>query len=247
LLSNTLLSDEYEEIKNQVQKIYSKEKFISLLTDRWLTQHNESIINYITLTAHGPIFFKSVATETHSHTAKYIAKGIQEAILEFKENFVVSVITDNAANMHTAWNILRIQFPSILFYGCAAHLTNLIISDIFKNSKSTDNSNELQWVCNTLKVAINPVKTRWKTQLAVLEKLLELKSSIQLELNKIAKLEFYEDNWDNILILAKVLHPIVKCITKFESDSATLSLVYKEMIDIKDLKHNITSPIQDSV
>ncbi|RIB30687.1 hypothetical protein C2G38_2151998 [Gigaspora rosea] len=33
----------------------------------------------------------------------------------------------------------------------------------------------------------------------------------------------------------------------FESNSATLSLVYKEMANIKNLEYNITSSIQDSV
>ncbi|CAG8756972.1 32634_t:CDS:2, partial [Gigaspora margarita] len=56
-----------------------------------------------------------------------------------------------------------------------------------------------------------------------------------------------EDSWDNISVLAEVFRPIVKCITMFENDSATLSLVYKEMADIKNLECNITSPIQDSV
>ncbi|CAG8782181.1 27367_t:CDS:2, partial [Gigaspora margarita] len=264
--------DEYKEIKDQIQEIYSKEKYISLSTDGWSTQHNELIINYITLTTCGPIFFKSVATETHSHTAEYIAEGIQEVILEFKENFVVSVVTDNAANMRAAWNIFYTKFPSILFYGCAAHLANLIISDIFKKSNSTYNSNELQWACNTLEIAskitnyfnshqvvkvylhktqkqeinktialVNPVKTRWGTQLVVLEKLLESKN------HQIRILIADENNWDNILALAEVLRPIVKCITKFESDLATLSLVYKEIAEMKDLKCNITSPIQDSV
>ncbi|CAG8835305.1 23342_t:CDS:1, partial [Cetraspora pellucida] len=143
LLSNNLLINEYKEIKEQIQKIYSKEKFISISTDGWSNQHNESIINYITLITHGPIFFKSMATKTHSHKAEYIAEGIQ--------NFVVSVVTDNAANMHAAWNILRTKFLSILFYGCAAHSANLIIFDIFKKSNSTND--ELQWVHNTLEIA----------------------------------------------------------------------------------------------
>ncbi|CAG8851596.1 32333_t:CDS:2, partial [Gigaspora margarita] len=47
-----------------------------------------------------------------------------------------------------------------------------------------------------------------------------------------------ENNWDNILALAEVLCPIVR---------STLSLVYKEMANMKDLEYNITSPIQDSV
>ncbi|CAG8792677.1 4733_t:CDS:2, partial [Gigaspora margarita] len=223
-LSNNLLSNKYKEIKNQIQEIYSKKKYISLSTDRWSTQHNEPIINYVALTT----------------CAEYIAEGIQEVILEFKENFVVLVVTDNAANMHAAWNIICAKFPSILFYGFAAHLANLIISNIFKKSNSTNNSNELQWACNTLEIAskitnyfnshqvvkaylhetqkqeinktialVNSVKTRWGIQLVVLEKLLESKS-----------------------------------ITKFESDSAILSLVYKEMAD---LECNITSSIQDSV
>ncbi|CAG8678916.1 1592_t:CDS:2, partial [Racocetra fulgida] len=137
-------------------------------------------------------------------------------------------------------------------------LTNLIVSDIFKKSNFTDD--ELQWAHNTLEIAskianyfnshqvlkahlretqkqeinktialVNPVKTRWGTQLAVLEKLLESKSSIQQD-RQIRILIANEDKWDNILVLAEVLHPIVK---------STLSLVYKEMNDLKNLECNI--------
>ncbi|CAG8536164.1 3597_t:CDS:2 [Scutellospora calospora] len=238
----------------------------------------------MTLTTYGPIFHKSTATTTNSHTAAYIAKGIQEVILEFGENFINSVVTDNAMNMRAAWNILRIEFPSILFYGCAAHSTNLIISDIFKKSQSVfdENNLQLQWAHNVLEIAnkitnyfnsrqivkaylhetqkqeinktirlVNSVKTRWGTQLAVLEKLLESKRSIQsvlgnnklpiqtLQDRQIRVLIADEDNWDNISTLAEVLHPI--------SDSATLSLVYKEMVDMENLQRTIISPIQDSV
>ncbi|CAG8609729.1 6546_t:CDS:2 [Dentiscutata erythropus] len=237
LLGNNLLSDEYKEIKDHVQKIYSKEKFISISTDGWSNQRNELIINYMSLTTHGPIFIKSTVTKTNSHIAEYIAEGIQNVILEFlevKETFVVSVVTDNAANM--------------------PHSANLIISDIFKKSNLIDD--ELQWTRNTLEIAkknktialVNPIKTRWETQLAVLEKLLESKSSIQNSARSSNRILIAdEDNWDNISVLAEVLRPIVKCITMFESNSATLSLVYKEMADMKNLEYNITNPIQDSV
>ncbi|CAG8777429.1 26615_t:CDS:2 [Gigaspora margarita] len=243
-LSNNLLSDEYKEIKDQIQEIYSKKKYISLSTDGWSTQHNEPIINYITLMTHGPIFFKSVATETHFHIAEYIAEEIQEVILEFKENFVVLVVTDNATNMHVAWNILHAKFPSILFYESC---NTLEIA-----SKITNNFNSHQvvkvYLHETQKQEINKT-IALGTQLVVLEKLLESKSSIKVCLIYTQNFKIVIDlnNWDNILALAEVLCPIVKCITKFESDSATLSLVYKEIAKMKDLECNITSPIQDSV
>ncbi|CAG8830516.1 41943_t:CDS:2, partial [Gigaspora margarita] len=155
-LSNNLLSNEYKETKDQVQQIYSKEKFISISTDGWSNQYNKSIINYMTLTTHGPIFFKSTVTKTQSHMAEYITEGIQKGILEFfefKENF-------------WARNTLEI----------ASKITNYFNShQVVKAHLSEAKKQEI----NKTIALVNSVKTRWGTQLTVHERLLESKSSIQ--------------------------------------------------------------------
>lgn len=44
----------------------------------------------------------------------------------------MAVVTDNAANMKTAWKIIPDKYPNITCFGCAPHGLNLLIIDIIK-------------------------------------------------------------------------------------------------------------------
>uniref|UniRef100_A0A915DS13 Uncharacterized protein n=1 Tax=Ditylenchus dipsaci TaxID=166011 RepID=A0A915DS13_9BILA len=61
---------------------------------------------------------------------KYIAKILAEEIEAVGKHKVVAVVTDHAANMRKAWEILEKAYPWILFEGCKAHMLNLAAKDI---------------------------------------------------------------------------------------------------------------------
>jgi hypothetical protein len=50
----------------------------------------------------------------------------------------VSLVTDNAANMKKAWEILRAKHPGLIVNGCAAHTINLLVKDICNLDRFND-------------------------------------------------------------------------------------------------------------
>uniref|UniRef100_A0A915CZP7 DUF659 domain-containing protein n=1 Tax=Ditylenchus dipsaci TaxID=166011 RepID=A0A915CZP7_9BILA len=61
---------------------------------------------------------------------QYIASILSEEIEALGQNKVVAVVTDHAANMKKAWEILATKYPWILFKGCKTHMINLAAKDL---------------------------------------------------------------------------------------------------------------------
>ena len=45
---------------------------------------------------------------------------------------VFGVVTDNVSNTKKAWRLIEEKYPTIIYYGCAAHGLNLIFCDMIK-------------------------------------------------------------------------------------------------------------------
>ena len=70
---------------------------------------------------------------TPEHTGQYIFTVlISDVIEKVGPEKVGAVITDNAANMQLAWQLLKQKYPNLITYGCQAHGLNLLIRDILK-------------------------------------------------------------------------------------------------------------------
>lgn len=62
-----------------------------------------------------------------------MASIILDVLKEMRRENIMSVVTDNAANMKKSWEIVnRDMQQKIPFYGCCAHILNLLIKDIMK-------------------------------------------------------------------------------------------------------------------
>lgn len=96
---------------------------------------NEPIVNIIIITPE-PVVYKSLNTTTNRHTGKYIAQLISDVIDSIGKNKCLGIVTDNAAAMKKAWQILqsdnRYENLPIAYYSCFCHTLNLCISDIVK-------------------------------------------------------------------------------------------------------------------
>ncbi|XP_043271188.1 uncharacterized protein [Venturia canescens] len=129
-ISNSLLDESYNKVKGEVDEKVQSANFVGLQCDGWSNLRNEGIINFIVTTPE-PVFFKTITTTTNSQTAEYIAKQISEVIDAIGPTKLLGVCTDNAASMKCAWRILQDQYheDKITFYGCSAHILNLLIKD----------------------------------------------------------------------------------------------------------------------
>jgi hypothetical protein len=79
-----------------------------------------------------PCFYKSIPTGGISQTGENIFKELSEIIEEVGASKICSVITDNAANMKKAWELIEDKYSHIFANGCAAHMLNLLVKDILQ-------------------------------------------------------------------------------------------------------------------
>jgi Protein of unknown function (DUF 659) len=63
------------------------------------------------------------------HTSQYLSTIIEEVISRIGVDKFVAIISDNAANVAGAHQIISQNHPSILNIRCIAHCINLISSD----------------------------------------------------------------------------------------------------------------------
>ena len=93
---------------------------ITIVSDGWSNLRNESIIN-ITLATLESIFYKAVEAGEKRHTAVCMSELFNSIIQEVGENKVAAIITDGAAKMLAAHNILKMKYPKIQTLRCASH------------------------------------------------------------------------------------------------------------------------------
>ncbi|XP_034231399.1 LOW QUALITY PROTEIN: uncharacterized protein LOC117639638 [Thrips palmi] len=150
-IGTPLLNQEYDDVMVSAKKNKIKAApCIAIISDGWTNNRNESLINFL-LTTPLPVFFKSITPGKDKETASYIGKEIINVIDEVVSDgtdvkLIFIVITDNAANMRAAWDIVREKYPHIVCIGCPAHMLNLLLGDIMK----VDSLKELR--CNVKKV-----------------------------------------------------------------------------------------------
>ena len=66
------------------------------------------------------------------YTSQYLFTVIEKIIIKVEIEKFVAIISDNAANVVGAYQIISQNYPSILNIRCIAHCINLISSDIVK-------------------------------------------------------------------------------------------------------------------
>lgn len=135
-VSSPLLNTEYERVASSVSEKIAAADTVSLMCDGWTNIRNEPVVNFVATTP-SPVLYKILPTGKASHTAQYIAQEIGLVIQEIGAQKVFGIVTDNAANMKAAWEILKNENHStnLFTYGCVAHTLNLLFTDL-KNLKT---------------------------------------------------------------------------------------------------------------
>eukprot|EP00762_Andalucia_godoyi_P000503 ANDGO_05265.mRNA.1 hypothetical protein PHYSODRAFT_457372 len=118
-----------------VEKI-RKTEFLTLSSDTWSNQRNESITNCVAICDGEAVFFGAEHSPMQSKTAEYYALFLDKAIsLHNIHDKVAGIVTDNASVMHKSWRLLQPKYPETLFVGCHAHMLNLFFNDVFSKIK----------------------------------------------------------------------------------------------------------------
>lgn len=131
LLGGPLLDEEYTEVKKMCDEKIDDSNYLSIQIDGWSNIRNEAILNFIICTP-SPVFYKTLATRSVSHTGKYIFEQIDLILQEVGTRKFQSVVTDNVSNCRAAGALIEQKYDYISYYTCADHAFNLYLQDIFK-------------------------------------------------------------------------------------------------------------------
>ena len=130
-LSSKMLDNENQFANGEKAAKIDRAQVVGLMTDGWSNVKNKGLINFVA-TCPDPVYMATIDASRHSHTGSYMAELIAEKIEEIGKAKVLSLVTDNAAAMKRAWQILKFRFPRLLTYGCSAHSLDLLAKDICK-------------------------------------------------------------------------------------------------------------------
>lgn len=140
-----LIPAEYDRVKSAVEKATNSADFLALSSDGWSDISGNRLINVIVLTP-TPYLHSTIDATLEAHTGEYISdllaieveklgkilKLLFLPILILGPQKIISIVTDNAANMKKAWKLLNKKYPWIIFEGCKAHSVDLAAKDLCK-------------------------------------------------------------------------------------------------------------------
>ncbi|EZA58810.1 Zinc finger BED domain-containing protein [Ooceraea biroi] len=228
-----------DELKSKIQRTLDLCEFIALDTDCWTSRSQEGYMNvnaHIVNNVWEPqIFTLSIQELSERHTAENLSDSLQIVAAEWQINTkIVSIVHDNASNIVVAVdNMMNVESNS----SCAAHTINLAVrdalkqDDIFtvltKGSKIVSHfhhyviasqalaKKQEQLGLPQLKL-IQSVRTRWNSDLHMIERLVENRGAIMAVLAdrtvtthlQVKNLEVTEHEWRILENLIPVLKPL---------------------------------------
>lgn len=131
-------------LKNQVVKTNNdsqahkdtwKKNGYTVMTYAWTDRRGRSIMNFCVNCELGTCYLECIDASTDSHTAEYIFNVVDRCIEKVGEEYVIQVVTDNAAANLAAANMLKVKRPSIFWSSCAAHCIDLMLEKISKDAR----------------------------------------------------------------------------------------------------------------
>ena len=255
-LSNELLDSKHAAAVQRVTEAIQGSSSLTLMVDGWTTVTNEPVLSFV-VAQPKPYLYKVLHTGTQSHSGETIAAQCAAIIDEIGVDKVAAIVTDNCAAMKCAWRRLNITHPSIVTFGCCAHIVNLLIKDIFRiggpnealarateiNSFFNQSSlcdmvlkskREELGIENGLK---DPVSTRWASQISLLQSIVVNKPCLQQvavdvrvssRLGQELRQQILSDVlYEQCLRYAALLSPLKDLILQMEGDSAGLATAFK--------------------
>lgn len=136
-LGGVLLDQCYSKMKIQCDNyMKSPSSCVCLISDGWSNVKNEPIVNYMATSPSKTMFLESVATGTQGHSAEWIASDLDRVMQKYPDTSFAGAVTDNTSANKAAWEIMKINHPSMFFHGCVSHGLHLMVKDIFAATKT---------------------------------------------------------------------------------------------------------------
>jgi Protein of unknown function (DUF 659) len=106
-----------------------------LALDGWTSGAHKSIWNFVILTPQRKEYLYRLSDlSDNSHTSEFLSETIKDVINSIGSDRFAAVVSDNAANVKRARELIHEEFPSIQNVRCIAHCINLLAGDIVKHN-----------------------------------------------------------------------------------------------------------------
>ena len=213
-IGTTLLDKVYNDRFKKLGTFINNANNLSLVTDGWSNIRSDHIVNFVLIqqkpaSPSVSFFYKSIVTNGTRQTSQQIFKDIETIIEEVGSDKICAVVTDNCSSMRGAWKLIETKYPNIFANGCAAHVMNLLVKDIFSirnNMDALDQAKNISKFIKNHQIVLNkfknlqlamknaglldrikalelPVETRWYSNHNTIKSVLLNKNCIQSVFN----------------------------------------------------------------
>lgn len=262
-----LYDDTRRQVKRELEHAFDGgTNTIAFTADMWTSRSNHS---FLSLTCHLVVpdfqlktFLLSTRAVMESHTASNIASALDDVSNEWDipSHVTVHIVTDNGRNIRAAVR----QLPWFE-RSCFAHTLQLSISDAFAETPtatavckkaraivghykhSPSASHKLETLMDQLKGhklrLIQDVPTRWNSQYLMLERLLDMKEPVTVELATSGNTSIEcptAEEWRDISDLVKTLRPLYEATVDCSAEKyPTLSCQIPIIFGLLDCLHQL--------
>jgi hypothetical protein len=252
-LAGQLLERELALVNSKVNSEIEKENNLTLAFDGWTSGTHRSIWNFIITTPSRKEYLYQLSDlSENSHTSVYLAEVIESVIDQIGANKIAAIVSDNAANVRNARELIQTRHPNIENVRCIAHAINLIACDIVKENfgdrllrrvnilatffkSSHQAGSKLTQMIKEKKITGGGIKsyskTRWTTASESIDSVIKLEPVLVefviehhhlLTNDKIKPIIQARNFFADLRILSFILDPLKKTVLNLESRSATL-------------------------
>ena len=126
------LEELYDVTQGRVNALFqsvSSYAYATLAGDGFKTEAGHKIVNFTEMMVGKVAFKNSVSVDTSREDYRFYVIQFREEIKSRPLNHWCGVVGDNVGYMRVAFNHLETEFPNLLFYGCVAHLLDLLCED----------------------------------------------------------------------------------------------------------------------
>ncbi|KAK3916489.1 Lysophospholipase NTE1 [Frankliniella fusca] len=128
-LGGKLLDREFSIAEAKVKSAIAESDCVALMADGCATVNREHVINFIATTPQ-PMLYTYKVMGTERETAELVAREFISVLKEIGPQRCYLVVTDNAAVMTAAMEMVTLEYPHITAVGCSSHCWNLLFKDI---------------------------------------------------------------------------------------------------------------------
>ncbi|KAL3693783.1 hypothetical protein R1sor_007434 [Riccia sorocarpa] len=134
-LRTTLLDKNFNDVKKTAEQNMWGHNFCvrgTVSCDGWTNRNGRPQVNLVIVNRYGEMVYDHADGSNVTKDAKWVAANMIRVIREVGPKNVLQFTADNAAVNTLAGQIVRAEFPHIVFGGCVAHGIDLLFEDMAK-------------------------------------------------------------------------------------------------------------------